>query len=90
MQDIFFVIKCIVITTVVVIAMQMRIGHRTAEDHVMSWIHSSSVRGTLQEVAEGAVKAGKNGKDAIWNFVSAHGPTDEADPTEASRSGWFK
>ena len=90
MQDIMFVLKCLIVTAVILVAMQIRIGHHTAEGHVMSWIHHSSVIHTLQDVAEGAVKAGKGGKDAVMSFVGANEPADDPAPTEASTGGWFK
>jgi hypothetical protein len=90
MQDVMFVLKCLVVTVVILVSMQLRIGHQTAEGYVMSWIHHSSVSHTLQDVAEGAVKAGKNGKDAVMGFIGSNDSANEPVPTEASTGGWFK
>ena len=56
----------------------------------MAWLHHSSVSGVLNDVAEGAVKAGKNGKDAVMKLVGANEPNDDLSPTEASAGSWFK
>jgi hypothetical protein len=90
MEDVMFVVKCFIVTAVIIVAMQIRVGHQTAESHVMSWLHNSTVSHTLQDVAEGAVKAGKSGKDAVMNLVGSNESADEPAPTEASTGGWFK
>ncbi len=90
MEDIMFVLKCLVVTAVLVVAMQIRVGHESVESHMMSWLHNSTVSNTLNDVAAGAVKAGKSGKDAVMNLVGANEPVDEPVATEASTGGWFK
>jgi hypothetical protein len=90
MENVMFVIKCLIVTVVIVVCMQIRVGSHSVEGHLMSWIHHSNVSHTLQDVAEGAVKATKSGKDAVMNLVGSHEAADEPSPTEASTGGWFK
>lgn len=61
MGEFFFVLKCLVATAVLVTVMQIKINGRTMESHATRWIHHSETVQHLQDIAEGAVKAGKNG-----------------------------
>ncbi len=60
MSDIFFVIRMSVITFGVVLFMQVQVNERTIEEHSLAWLRSSSLISELQEVADGAISAGKS------------------------------
>ncbi|MES2962370.1 MAG: hypothetical protein V4760_00675 [Bdellovibrionota bacterium] len=61
MGDLVFVVKTLVITVALVVLMQIKVGSRTVEQHSLAWIHQSVFVEQLQEVAAGAVKAGRKG-----------------------------
>jgi hypothetical protein len=90
MEDVMFVIKCMIVTVVLVVAMQIRVGHHTLEGHVMRWVHRSNVSETLQDVADGAIRAAHKGKDALVSAIGSSDVNDEPAPTEASTGSWFK
>lgn len=56
MTDLLFVIRMVIITVVIVLLMQIKIGPATIEQHSTEWLHSSSAVASLQGVSEGAVK----------------------------------
>lgn len=57
MGDFLFVLKTLVITIVLVLLMQIKIGTATIEQHSLAWIQNSAITDTLRSVAQGAVKA---------------------------------
>lgn len=61
MGDIIFVIKTLVVTVALVVVMQIKVGPQTIEQRALAWIHHSVAVEQLQEVAAGAVKAGRKG-----------------------------
>lgn len=89
MEAVVFVIKCLIVTVVLVVVLQIQVGSHTIEGHAMNWIHHSSISHNLQDVAEGAAKIANKGKAAVVGFVGSSGPLEEKS-TEASTGGWFK
>ncbi len=90
MADIVFVLKCLLVTVVVVVLLQIRVGQRTVEGHAMTWLHHSTVSHHLQDVAEGAVKAGGQAKRGVASLLGYDQPVEtETSTAEASRE-WFK
>jgi hypothetical protein len=57
MSDIFFAVKMVGITVLLVFLMQIRVGPATVEQHSLSYIRTSNVVETLNGVAQGAIKA---------------------------------
>jgi hypothetical protein len=53
--DFFFVLRTFAIAIALFLAMQIRVGNRSVEQHSVAWLHSSSVVDSIQNVAEGAV-----------------------------------
>ena len=72
MGEVFFVIKTMVITIVVVMLLQIKIGSRTIEQSSMVWIHESAVVESLRGVADGAVKIISKGFGSVKSVVSDH------------------
>ena len=89
MEEVMFVIKSLIVTVVVIVCLQIRVGQQTVEAHAMDWIHHSSISQHLQDVAEGAVKVANQGKSAVANLVGSSQAADEK-TTEASTGSWFK
>jgi hypothetical protein len=69
MGDIIFVIKTLVVTVALVVMMQIKIGPQTIEQRALAWIHHSVAVEQLQEVAAGAVKAGRKGIAMVSNAL---------------------
>ncbi|MEK7356399.1 MAG: hypothetical protein AAB250_08115 [Bdellovibrionota bacterium] len=69
MGDVIFVIKTLVITVALVVMMQIKIGPNTIEQHSLAWIHHSAAVEELQEVAAGAVKAGRKGVTYVKGLI---------------------
>lgn len=65
MGDLIFVAKCFLLTLLVVVALQIRVGGRTLESQTVNWIHRSNIVHELQDVAEGAVKVGKKSSKEV-------------------------
>ncbi|MDC0980310.1 hypothetical protein OAQ84_01100 [Bdellovibrionales bacterium] len=57
MGDLYFLIKTLIGTFVVVVLLQIKIGEGTVERHVMGWIHQSEMTAPIQEAAHGGVIA---------------------------------
>jgi hypothetical protein len=66
MDAALFVIKSAVVTAVLIVLMQVRFGDMTAEEHTIDFVTSSALVAPLEEVAQGAVKAMRDG----WNKFS--------------------
>lgn len=87
MGDLFFVLKSFAITAVIVVLMQIKIGPQTIEQRSLSWLHQSFLAEQLQNVAEGAVKAGREGYRAVAGFTGLGSKRISSTPDEA---GWIK
>jgi len=90
MSDVMFVIKCLVVTLVIVVLLQIRVGQRTLEGHTMAWLHHSSVTQHLQDVAEGAVKAGGEAKRDVAGFLGTDQTPPAPEPEAKASHQWFK
>lgn len=78
MFNLFFMIKTLILTFVILVIMQVRVGEFTLEQRAMFFVHDSPVVEPLREVAEGSTRAvrnwlrgisqqiGKSGK-ALWS-----------------------
>ena len=65
MSELFFIIKSFVLTILIVILMQVKVGETTIEEKTLMWIESSPVVLPLQEVVEGGVKVARE----TWKTV---------------------
>lgn len=70
MPEVMFVIKSLVVTVIIVLCLQVKVGHATAEDHVNDWMRTSAVTEYLREVAQGAALAIHNTAGIVSNFAS--------------------
>jgi len=63
MGDIFFFIKMLIFSFILILVLQVKIGEKTLEEKSMDYISQSSVLPVMQGVADGGVKViGK-----VWN-----------------------
>lgn len=56
MGDVFFVLRALLITVVLVFFMQIRIGSSTIEQHSVAWLQNSILVDNLRAVANGTIK----------------------------------
>jgi hypothetical protein len=70
MGEVFFVLKTMVITIVVVMILQIKIGSSTIEQKSLTWIHESVVVESLRGVADGAVKIFSKGFNSVRSAVT--------------------
>lgn len=54
MGDLFFVIRMFLISLVIMLMFQVRIGTLTVEEHSLSWLRESSFAHEIQETGQGA------------------------------------
>lgn len=71
MLDIGGLIKIFILSILLVIGLQVRVGNNSIEGHIISWTHSSSVVGTVDQVATGGVLVVKNFQNWIQNLFQA-------------------
>ena len=83
MSEIFFVIKSFIISGLLVLAMQVRVGSTTIEESVDAGFRSSPFSMWVQSVAQGGALALKNGYGRVKEFViektsASHGSEQRA------------
>jgi hypothetical protein len=71
MSDLFFVIRMVIITAVLLIVMQIKVGTVTIERSAQEWMHSSSMIASLQKVAGGAVKFLSQGYKTVATSIDS-------------------
>jgi len=60
MSELMFVVKSFIITVVLVVAMQVKVGNSSLEAYSQSWLQKSSVSIYVQSVAAGGALALRN------------------------------
>ena len=55
-RDIFFVLKNFFLAAIIVLLLQIKVGHRTFEEHITVWLQTSSIVLPLHDVASGSVE----------------------------------
>lgn len=70
MPEVMFVIKSLVVTVIIVLCMQVKMGSATVEDHMHDWMRTSAVTQYLKGVAEGATLAIHNAARMVSGFAS--------------------
>lgn len=63
--DLFFILKSLFLTCVVILLLQIKLGDFTLEEHSMSWLRESHAASFLQEVSHGGVLVIKRTYGAI-------------------------
>ena len=69
MGEIKFIIKSILLTVLLIFAMQTKIGPQTLEDRWDLWVRTSNASHVLQQVASGGVQAVRHASSAISEIV---------------------
>lgn len=70
MTEVKFVLKCFLVTCLLVVAMQIRVGGRTIESHTFRWLRYSPVSKYIQGVAAGGVMALKRATNSVGDGLS--------------------
>lgn len=60
MSELFFVVKSLFLTVILVVAMQVKVGEASLEQYSQHWLQKSSVSIYIQSVAAGGALALKN------------------------------
>ncbi|WP_413289588.1 hypothetical protein [Bdellovibrio sp. HCB337] len=60
MSEILFVVKCLVLTVLLTVFMQVKVGSASIEAYSQNWLQRSSVSIYIQSVAAGGALALKN------------------------------
>lgn len=76
MNDIIFFLKLFCLTVVLVLFMQIQVGEQTIEWHTMQWVHTSSLVGPLNGVAQGGAKVMRDLTHKVSSFVE-HNTTNK-------------
>lgn len=71
MGDVFFSVRMLVITIVVAVFLQIKVGGMTLETRVHAWVQSNSAVDTLRDVSRGAVKMIRVGYKTVVNLIDA-------------------
>lgn len=72
MGDVLFAVRMLVITVVIAVFLQIKIGGMTLEARAHSWVQTSSAVETLREVSRGAVKMIRVGYKTAVNLIDAN------------------
>ena len=70
MPEVMFVLKAFVVSVVITVCMQVKVGNVSVESHAQNWLQTSSLPIYLQKVSEGAVLAIKNAGGTAKQFVT--------------------
>ena len=73
MEELKFVVKCLVFTMLLVVLMQVKVGGYSIEAHSFHWLRKSTVSQYIQSAAAGGAMAlrnlGRTVKDGVANTV---------------------
>ena len=66
MSELFFVIKMVLFSALLLMALQFKVGRWTLEQRAENLIYRSQLAGEIQDIARGAVVVGQEG----WTWIS--------------------
>lgn len=69
MPEIMFVLKAFLVSVVITICMQVKVGNASLESQASLWLQTSSVPVYLTKVSQGAVLAIKNASISAKDFI---------------------
>lgn len=89
MSEIFFVFKALIVTVVIVLILQIKIGPRTVEQRSIAFLHRSVATDALRGVADGAIQAFDDGytwtKTAFNKQFGGSGESKKSRPSRRQR-----
>lgn len=71
MDELKFVMKCLLLTMILVVLMQVKVGASSIETYSFQWLRTSSTSQYLQSVAAGGAMALRNLGETIKQGVSS-------------------
>lgn len=83
MMDLFFFLKTLMVTALVILALQLQVGQRSLEQHAMMFVNSSSFTAPLNQAAKGGAKLIRESVAAIHSKISSK---ESKNPNEEKRS----
>jgi hypothetical protein len=75
LSNLWFITKTALITMVIVIVMQLKVGGHTIEAHSMAWLHNSFIAQTIQSVAMAGALSIERGYQKVVHMFSKHAPS---------------
>jgi len=84
MNEVWYVLKVVVITVGLIFVMQVKVEDTTIEDHAMNWIHTSFISDWVQEASQGARSIVNKTYNSL--FSNAEGVKSKS----SDRTGVFK
>lgn len=91
MLDFFFFVKTMFLTLIVVLLLQIEIGHKTVENHVHDWMAGSIAAGFLGNAAHGGANFLKDASFKVTKEIRRHlnlAHKHESSETKASHFHW--
>ena len=70
MPELSFVLKAFVLSLIVMVGLQFRVGNTTLEGQAHSWIQTATVPNYLRDVSAGAIIAIRSASQAGADFVA--------------------
>jgi len=69
MPEVMFVLKSLVVTVVIMIGLQIKVGNVSLEDSIHHWVQTSNISNYVHGASSGAVLAIRNAAQATKDFV---------------------
>ena len=86
MGDFLFVIRTFIVTVVVLLILQVKVGDFTLEQRSMNWVRSSVVVSHLQEVADGSIVFIERNFKKLKAYVSSRSKEKAKEEIKAHRT----
>ena len=91
MSDIWFAIKMLALTVVIVLVTQIQVGSATIEDRAYLYLQASPITEYLRKVAAGGIKLTSNAYQKAFGVPNRHGSVDHRTPSfDLNRSQKFR
>ena len=82
MRDVIFILKSFLITSIIVILLQLKVGGGTVEDHTIIWLENSLITRPLHYVVAGGVAVTRD----LWFTVTGNVNTKFKDTMVSKKS----
>lgn len=85
MSELFFLIKSLILASLITLAFQVKVGNQTAEQVAIQWLRTSPSSLYLQEISAGGVLFIQNSYMAAKSYVSKESKPNELTEEKSSR-----
>lgn len=70
MPEVLFVLKAFIVSIILTLCLQVKVGQASVETHAENWLANSAIPNYLQKASSGAVLALKNTTEFTKKFVA--------------------